>query len=98
MARRSTQADRMNMPRAKHAISGFHSLYRSEAEIGRLVLGEHGEAWPELAAMWEREGLPKVDPMTGMRFWPAVDAFFQKKHGLIRQPVSAATDGVETWS
>ncbi len=73
------------------------SLYKSEAEIATLVLGDRAPLWPDLAVIWEREGLPKIDPITGMRFWPAVDLFFKRRHGLIRQHVPAQADGVETW-
>lgn len=73
------------------------SLYKDEHEIARLVLGEDAKGWHALAAVWEREGLPKIDPMTGKRFWPAVEKFLYRRHGLIVDDVPAKVDGAETW-
>jgi len=78
------------MPRAP-------SLYKDESEIARLVLGEDAKDWGALAAVWEREGLPMVDPMTGKRFWPAVEKFLYRRHGLVGDAVPSRTDGAETW-
>ena len=74
------------------------TLYESEAEIAKRVLGKRASLWRDLAVIWEREGLPAIDPITGMRFWPAVELFFKRRHGLIRRHVPTQADGVETWS
>lgn len=73
------------------------SLYKGEQEIARLVLGGDAKGWDALAAVWEREGLPKIDPMTGMRFWPAVEKFLYRRHGLVADIVPSKTDGAEQW-
>ena len=73
------------------------SLYPSEAEIARLVLGENSSRWPELAKVEERRGLPMKDPLYGGRYWPAVRAYLDKRHGLREQSAAAATDGGENW-
>lgn len=39
--------------------------------------------WPGLAAVLERSGVPKVDVMMGGRYWPAVQAFFDRRHGYV---------------
>jgi hypothetical protein len=59
-------------------------LYPTEAEIARLVLGKETriEEWRGLAIALEAHGLPKINPMTGRRYWPAVRAFFDNLHGL----------------
>lgn len=58
-------------------------LYPSELEIGRAVLGtDRAHEWPALAALLEREGLPVADPVFQARFWPAVQKFFEERHGL----------------
>lgn len=82
---------------AAQASRATASLYKSEGEIGVLVLGEDAKRWPDIAAVWEREGLPRVDPMTGRRFWPAVQTFLLRRHGLTQSHVPAQADGVETW-
>ena len=74
-----------------------HTLYKAESEIAELVLGAGASKWVAIAAVWEREGLPRIDPMTGMRFWPAVQSFLFQRHGLIDATVPAQTDGAETW-
>jgi hypothetical protein len=52
-------------------------LYRTELEIARAVLGRCSlEEWKGLAIVLEREGLPKVDPEFGKRYWPAVKTWF----------------------
>ncbi len=73
-------------------------LYMGEPDIAARVLGDDAERWPEIAAMWEREGLPRIDPLTGLRFWPAVEKFFLRRHGLSAAFVPSQADGLETWS
>jgi len=76
---------------------GDATLYKPEAEIAELVLGAGARKWPAIAAVLEREGLPRIDPMTGMRFWPSVKSFLFRRHGLVDAAVPAQTDGAETW-
>ncbi|MFI5411262.1 hypothetical protein [Kaistia sp. UC242_56] len=73
------------------------SLYKPEHEIALLVLGGDARRWKDVSAVLEREGLPRVDAMTGMRFWPAVQAFLYRRHGLRQDHVPAKADGDETW-
>lgn len=56
-------------------------LYVSdEALRRRLGLGE--KKWRRVRVELERAGLPPVDNLTGMRFWPAVKAFLYRRAGL----------------
>jgi hypothetical protein len=74
-------------------------LYQSEAQIARKVLGANRlDEWRGLAVILERAGLPRIDPMFGGRFWPAVKAWFKKRNGVdIVAPGRVMTqDGVET--
>jgi hypothetical protein len=64
-------------------------LYPDETELARLVLGTRAREWPSKAILLERQGLPKIDPLMGGRFWPAVRQFFLDRHGLGAQ----AADG-----
>jgi hypothetical protein len=73
------------------------TLYKAESEIAERVLGAGANKWPAIATVLEREGLPRIDPMFGMRFWPAVQSFFLRRHGIIDAAVPAKTDGLETW-
>ena len=81
--------------RAKRGVPS--ALYKPESEIGALVLGVGAKNWAAIAAVWEREGLPRIDPMTGMRFWPAVQSFLMRRHGIIDAAVPTQPDGSETW-
>jgi hypothetical protein len=83
--------------RAKRAGSPALALYKSESEIAELVLGVGAKNWAAISVVWEREGLPRIDPMTGMRFWPAVESFLLRRHGIIDSTVPTQADGAETW-
>ena len=54
-------------------------LFPCEAEIARR-LSQSEKRWRAVARLLEREGLPRIDPMMGGRFWPAVVAFFEARH------------------
>ena len=82
---------------AKKAPAASLSLYKPEAEIAELVLGAGARDWTTISIIWEREGLPRIDPMTGMRFWPAVQSFFLRRHGLVEALIPTQPDGIETW-
>jgi hypothetical protein len=64
-------------------------LFPCEAEVARR-LSQSDKRWRTVARQLEREGLPKIDPVMGGRFWPAVVAFFRNRYGL----GSAAVDGI----
>ena len=84
---------------SRKSASAFQagSLYKGEGEIAMLVLGDDAKRWPELAMVLEREGLPQIDPLTGKRFYPAVEQFFASRHGVRAGRVPATADGVEAW-
>ncbi|MGE3279946.1 MAG: hypothetical protein AB7H90_00940 [Alphaproteobacteria bacterium] len=77
-------------------------LFPCEAEIARR-LSQSGKRWREIARQLEKEGLPKIDPLMGGRFWPAVVTFFARRYGIIPEAerraiiVSAGEDGEEHW-
>jgi len=51
--------------------------------------------WRQIAALLEPRGLPKIDPMMGGRYVPAVKRFFDDEYKLTAGPPSAAPDGPE---
>lgn len=72
-------------------------LFPSEAEIAARLC-QPPKAWAALAVVLEREGLPRIDPLLGGRYWPAVRSFLDRRSGLVpatRVPVGP--DGEETW-
>jgi hypothetical protein len=74
------------------------SLYPSEDEIARCVLGRNAREWATLASLWEREGLPRIDALAAGRYWPAVRAWLDRRNGLRQDQVPASADGEEQWS
>lgn len=56
-------------------------LFPSEAEIARR-LSQDTKNWLAKATLLEREGLPRIDPIMGGRYWPAVHAFWHRRYGL----------------
>lgn len=70
-------------------------LFATDAEIGRALLGlARACEWPSLAPLYERRGFPKVDPVMGGRYTPAIKAFFDGEYGLVSL-APAAPDGIE---
>lgn len=73
-------------------------LYLSEAAIAHRVFGTKARAqWEAIAVLWEREGLPRIDPLTGCRYWPAVRSWLDRRHGLHQSHLPASVDGAENW-
>ncbi len=75
-------------------------LHITEAETARR-LGKSLDAWRGIAKVLEREGLPAADPLfDGRRYWPAVQAFFHRRHGLHTLPTAGTLrhDGGENWN
>ena len=70
-------------------------LYPCEAEIARR-LSQSQKRWRQIAPGFERQGLPKIDPVMKGRFWPAVEAFFLNRHGL-GNIAASQPDGEERW-
>jgi hypothetical protein len=89
------------VPRAHTKTSPLEPscLFPDEKEIARLVLGSRASEWPVLVHAFEMDGLPKRDPLTGARYWPAVKAWFDARYGIATpaSPVPLAPDGVEDW-
>jgi hypothetical protein len=70
-------------------------LYASDEAIGEAVLGRDRRCeFAGLASVHERRGMPKIDPVWGGRYVPAVKAYFDHVHGL-SAVVPLALDGVE---
>lgn len=85
-------------PGDRDVIDNSVPLYLSEREIALRVVGTGGvKRWPGIAAVLEREGLPRVDPLIGARFWPSVRAFLFKR-ARVDYAVYGPPDGKEDWS
>ncbi len=56
-------------------------LFPNESEIARR-LSQNPLEWPAKAIVLERHGLPRIDPLMGGRYWPAVQAYWHRRYGL----------------
>jgi hypothetical protein len=77
-------------------------LFATDDLLGDALLGsDRAQEWLQIAPLWEKRGLPKIDPMMGGRYVPAVRAFFDHQYGLdLGNGGPLAPDGVEdfkTW-
>jgi hypothetical protein len=85
-----TSAAKLSKSRARAARGG---LFPCEAEIARRLSQVPAE-WSAKAAVLERDGLPRVDPLMGGRYWPAVLAWWNRRYGISTIEVSQP-DGEE---
>jgi hypothetical protein len=67
-------------------------LFPCEEEIARR-LSQEATAWAAKAIVLERDGLPRVDPVMGGRYWPAVLAWWNQRYGLATLGVSQPDGG-----
>ncbi|MFO1100160.1 MAG: hypothetical protein U1E81_18320 [Xanthobacteraceae bacterium] len=72
--------------------AGAFGLFPSEKEIARR-LSQDAASWRAKAQVLERDGLPRIDPIMGGRYWPAVRAFWNKRYGLSTVEVSQPDGG-----
>jgi hypothetical protein len=70
-------------------------LFPNESEIARR-LSQNPLDWPAKAIVLERDGLPRVDPLMGGRYWPAVEAYWHRRYGLSSMEVHQP-DGKENF-
>jgi hypothetical protein len=71
-------------------------LFPCEAEVARR-LSQSEKRWRQIVRQLEREGIPKIEPVMGGRFWPAVVVFFRTRHGVDGLMVCPELDGEEHW-
>jgi hypothetical protein len=67
-------------------------LFPNEREVARL-LNQDFAAWPSKAIILEREGFPRVDPIMGGRYRPAIIAWWNRRYGLATLEVSQPDGG-----
>lgn len=90
------------MTRHSHTTFSLEELplFATDAEIGAVLLGlKRACEWQALVPLYERQGFPKIDPVMGGRYVPAIKAFFDKQYGVGTLPT--APDGIdrpETWN
>jgi hypothetical protein len=86
---------RNQIMKQKTSIERKRGLFPNESEIARR-LSQNPLDWPAKAIVLERHGLPRIDPLMGGRYWPAVEAYWHRRYGLssieVHQP-----DGKENY-
>lgn len=68
-------------PSGRDSRRSVAGLFPSEREIAHR-LSQDPSVWKACAVILEREGLPRICPLMGGRYWPAVVAFFNRRYGL----------------
>jgi hypothetical protein len=59
-------------------------LFATEEQISEMVMGPgRVREWKERTIVLEREGLPRIDPLMGGRYFPAVQKFFDQRNEVI---------------
>jgi hypothetical protein len=70
-------------------------LFSDDAALGIALLGvRRAEEWSSIVPIYERRGFPRIDPVMGGRYVPAIRAFFDREYGLTAVGPSVP-DGVE---
>jgi hypothetical protein len=70
-------------------------LFADDGVLGLALLGvRRAGEWQAIVPIYERRGFPKVDPVMGGRYVPAVRAFFDQEYGIGGAKLSAP-DGIE---
>lgn len=71
-------------------------MYLSEAEIAKEVIGPNRlTEWKALAIILERKGFPKIDPMFGGRYMPAVRKWLDEYNHI--ESIQRPRRGREQW-
>jgi hypothetical protein len=71
-------------------------LFAAEDAIAAVFMGPGKTAqWRQVAALLEGRGLPKIEPLMGGRYVPAIKAFFDSEYNITASPPLAAPDGPE---
>lgn len=69
-------------------------MYLTDTEI-RERLKIPAKRWRAVVQHFERRGFPKVDPLVGKRYWPAIEAWMLKRYSgesVMRTPEPEETE------
>jgi hypothetical protein len=90
------------MSKAKNLTINDLPLFATDEQIGEAVLGwDRRKEFSGRAQLHERDGMPKVSPVWGGRYVPAVKYYFDRDYGLVAgsplRQASFVPDGNERW-
>jgi hypothetical protein len=71
------------------------TLYVTETECASR-LGFSPGTWDRLRVRYERLGMPRKDPISKRRYWPAVRAFFDRHNGTAGGNPAASSEDLGT--
>jgi len=71
-------------------------LYLSDSQI-RQKLGIAEKRWRLIKGQLERDGLPMPDALVGKRYWPAVEAWLSRRHGIDDTVPVSPVQAMENW-
>lgn len=81
-------------------MSKSDTLFVTDAECAKRI-GITTDQLKAILAELHRQGFPEPDPLfVNRRYWPACEAFLDRRYGLTPASVSAnpGLDGKENWS
>lgn len=71
-------------------------MYLSDTEI-RERLNVPEKRWKPAIAHFERMGFPRKDPLIGMRYWPAVEAWMMQRYSGTLPTRTPEPEETENW-
>lgn len=72
-------------------------MYLPDTEI-RQRLNIPEKKWGPVVEHFERRGFPRRDPLVGMRYWPAVEAWMLKRYSGENTLRTPEPDETENWN
>ncbi|PYE25055.1 hypothetical protein C8J32_1048 [Rhizobium sp. PP-CC-3A-592] len=81
-------------------MSRATSLFLTEAELAERI-GVKTELLKDALSALSKSGFPEPDPLFGgRRYWPACEAFLDRRYGLTPSsaPAAIGLDGDEKWN
>ena len=79
----------------RYALANLPMFAPDEAIAAAFMGPGKTVEWRQIAALLEPRGLPKIDPLMGGRYVPAVKAFFDKEYKLTENAPATSPDGPE---
>lgn len=71
-------------------------MYLTDTEI-RERLNVPERRWRAAVQHFERQGFPRVDPLVGKRYWPAVEHWMLERYTGASPSRTPAAEEVENW-
>lgn len=73
-------------------------LFVTDDELGKILFGRRSAGARGALAIFEKRGLPPVDAMLGMRYFPAVRQFLDTWYGVGIAPIPCSDGHENGWA